>query len=55
MTLRTTLMTPKLGFAAFGVALLLALGWVATKSGPLAPTRVTLAPVIRGEVDDSPH
>jgi HlyD family secretion protein len=40
----------QLWFAAFGVALLLAFGWVATKSGPLAPTRVTLAPVIRGEV-----
>jgi HlyD family secretion protein len=50
MTLRTNLMTPKLWFAAFGVALLLAFGWVATKSGPLAPTRVTLAPVVRGEV-----
>ena len=40
----------QLWFAAFGVALLLALGWVATKSGPLAPTRVTVAPVITGEV-----
>jgi hypothetical protein len=29
----------RLWFAAFGVSLLLAFGWVATKSGPLAPTR----------------
>jgi HlyD family secretion protein len=37
-------------FAAIGVALLLAFGWVASKSGPLAPTRVTVAAVIHGEV-----
>ena len=29
-------------FAAFGVALLVALGWVAMKSGPLAPIQVTV-------------
>ena len=37
-------------FAVFGVALLLALAWVATKSGPLAPTRVTVARVVVGDV-----
>jgi HlyD family secretion protein len=37
-------------FAAFGVALLLALGWVATQSGPLAPIEVTVTPVVTGEV-----
>ncbi|MBI4290525.1 MAG: efflux RND transporter periplasmic adaptor subunit [Betaproteobacteria bacterium] len=37
-------------FAAVGVALLLALGWVATRSGPLAPIRVTVVQVARGEV-----
>jgi HlyD family secretion protein len=40
----------QLWFAAFGIALLLAFGWVATRSGPLAPTRVTVASVITGEV-----
>jgi HlyD family secretion protein len=37
-------------FAAFGVALLLALGWVGTQSGPLAPIEVTVTPVVTGEV-----
>jgi HlyD family secretion protein len=37
-------------FAAFGVALLLALGWVATKSGPLAPIKVTITRAAKGEV-----
>jgi len=37
-------------FGAFGVALLLALGWVATQSGPLAPIQVTVAEVTKGEV-----
>ena len=37
-------------FALFGVALLLAFGWVATRSGPLAPTRVTVTQVVQGEV-----
>ena len=37
-------------FAVFGVVLLLALAWVATKSGPLAPTRVTVARVVVGDV-----
>ena len=37
-------------FAAFGIALLITLGWVATRSGPLAPIRVTVAQVARGEV-----
>ena len=42
--------SPKLWFAAFGVALLLALAWVATQSGPLAPIQVTVAPVELGDV-----
>ncbi len=37
-------------FAAFGVALLLAFGWVATQSGPLAPIRVTVTQVVSGVV-----
>jgi HlyD family secretion protein len=37
-------------FAAFGIALLLGFGWVATKSGPLAPTKVTVTQVVKGEV-----
>lgn len=37
-------------FAAFGIALLLALGWVATQSGPLAPIQVTVTQAITGEV-----
>jgi len=37
-------------FAVFGVALLLALGWVATQSGPLAPIQVTVTQVVTGEV-----
>lgn len=37
-------------FTAFGVALLLAFGWVATQSGPLAPIRVTVTQVVNGEV-----
>ena len=37
-------------FAVFGVALLLALGWVATRSGPLAPIQVTVTPVGRGDL-----
>lgn len=37
-------------FALFGVALLLAFGWVALKSGPFAPIKVTLTRVAKGEV-----
>lgn len=37
-------------FATFGIALLLALGWVATTSGPLAPIKVTVTQVAKGEV-----
>lgn len=37
-------------FAAFGIALLLAFAWVALKSGPLAPTQVTVTRVAKGEV-----
>lgn len=36
--------------AAGGVALLAALAWVALRSGPMAPTRVTVAPVQRAAV-----
>jgi HlyD family secretion protein len=36
--------------AAAGVALLLALAWVALRSGPMAPTRVTVAAVQRAAV-----
>lgn len=36
--------------AAAGVALLAALAWVALRSGPMAPTRVTVAPVQRATV-----
>ena len=37
-------------FAAFGIALLLAFGWVATKTGPFAPIRVTVTQVVKGKV-----
>ena len=37
-------------FAAFGIVLLVTLGWVATQSGPLAPIQVTVTPVVRGDV-----
>lgn len=37
-------------FAIFGMALLLAFGWVATRTGPLAPTGVTVTLVVRGNV-----
>ena len=37
-------------FAAFGLALMLAFGWVATKSGPFAPVKVTVTQVATGEV-----
>jgi HlyD family secretion protein len=37
-------------FFAFGIALLAALGWVATQSGPLAPAKVTVARVVKGDV-----
>jgi HlyD family secretion protein len=40
----------QVGLAAFGVALLGALGWVATSSGPLAPIQVTVAQVGVAEV-----
>ena len=43
-------LSPKVWFAAFGIALLLALGWVATQSGPLAPIQVTVAPVVLRDV-----
>ncbi len=37
-------------FAVFGVGLVLALAWVATQSGPLAPVQVTVATVATGDV-----
>ncbi|GAO36245.1 hemolysin secretion protein D [Sulfuricella sp. T08] len=37
-------------FAVFGIALLFTLGWVATTSGPLAPIKVTVTQVAKGEV-----
>lgn len=37
-------------FAIFGIALLLTLGWVATTSGPLAPIKVTVTKVIKGDL-----
>lgn len=36
--------------AVVGLGLLLALGWVATQSGPLAPIPVTVTPVVRKDV-----
>ena len=38
------------GFAAFVIFVLIAFGWVATQSGPLAPVRVTVTQVAEGEV-----
>lgn len=40
----------QVGFAVFGFVLLIAFGWVATQSGPLAPVRVTVTHVVEGEV-----
>lgn len=37
-------------FAAFGATLLFALGWVALRSGPLAPIQVTVTRVAEGKV-----
>lgn len=37
-------------FAAFAIVLLITFGWVATKSGPFAPVKVTVARVATGEV-----
>ena len=37
-------------FAAFGIALLTAFGWVATRSGPFAPVKVTVSQAAIGEV-----
>jgi HlyD family secretion protein len=39
--------------AVLGTALLAAFGWVAMKSGPLAPIQVTVTPVVTGEVTPS--
>jgi HlyD family secretion protein len=39
--------------AAAGLAALLSLGWLATRTGPLAPVRVTVAEVSRGELQPS--
>ncbi len=36
--------------AAIAIPLLLAFGWMATTSGPLAPTKVTVTPAAKGEV-----
>jgi HlyD family secretion protein len=43
----------QIGIAAFGIALLIAFGWVATKSGPLAPIRVTATPAEKSDVSPS--
>lgn len=40
-------------WAIGGLAILLALGWVATHNGPLAPTRVTVAQVEQGPLEPS--
>ncbi|HEU0234795.1 MAG TPA: efflux RND transporter periplasmic adaptor subunit [Gallionella sp.] len=37
-------------FAVSGIALLLAFAWVVMKSGPLAPIKVTVTQVVKGEV-----
>ncbi len=39
--------------AVLGIALLAAFGWVAMKSGPLAPIHVTVTQVVKGEVAPS--
>ena len=40
----------KVWLGAFGIALLVAFGWAATQTGPLAPTKVTVARVAKGDV-----
>ena len=37
-------------FGVFGIVFLLVFGWVATKSGPFAPIKVTVTQVAKGEV-----
>ena len=37
-------------FGVFGIVSLLVFGWVATKSGPFAPIKVTVTQVAKGEV-----
>ena len=37
-------------FAAFGIALLAAFIWAALRSGPLAPIKITVTRVVKGEV-----
>ena len=41
----------KVWFAVVGIVLLIALGWVLTTSGPLAPIRVTVAKAAKGKVE----
>ncbi len=41
----------KVLFGVFGLALLVALGYVATQSGPLAPVRVTITNVVNGTIE----
>ncbi len=40
-------------FALSGIVLLIAFGWVATKTGPLAPIKVTVTKVVKGDVTPS--
>lgn len=52
--MKMTLNLPRqVWFALSGIALLLAFGWVATKSGPLAPIKVTVTRVVKGDVTPS--
>ena len=44
------LLLRRIGFAALALALLAALAWVFMRSGPLAPTRVTVQSVGTGVV-----
>ena len=50
---RRFVLPAKVWFAAFGIALLGTLAWVATQSGPLAPIPVTVTAVVRGDVSPS--
>jgi len=52
--MKMTLNLPRqVWFALSGIALLLAFGWVATKSGPLAPIKVTVTRIVKGDVTPS--
>ena len=47
---RLPILPRQIWFAAFGIALLAAFIWAALRSGPLAPIKITVTRVVKGEV-----